>query len=344
MLSEKIIRWYHQNKRELPWRQTRNPYFIWLSEIILQQTRIDQGLPYYLAFVEKFPTVFILANSEESDVLRTWQGLGYYSRARNLHQTAKYVVNQYDGVFPSDYSGLLKLKGIGPYTAAAIASISYNEPRAVVDGNVYRVLSRLYEIQTPINSSLGIKQFSELAQSLVSVTNTGDYNQGLMEIGANICTPRNPNCQSCPVESSCKAKKNNSQHEFPVKLKKAKIKDRFFNYLVIKSDDNYFLNRRNDNDIWKGLFEFFLIETSKSISHLDSIKDKFPKWLNEKLEFGTPSKKNQILSHQKIHAQFWPISIPKKVAEMQDSFYSLEEIEKLPKHRLVEKYLLDNTI
>ena len=207
--TKAILKWYADNHRILPWRQTSDPYKIWLAEIILQQTRVTQGLPYYLNFIKKFPSVIKLANASEKEILLEWQGLGYYSRARNLHFSAKYIVNELNGKFPNTYLDLLKLKGVGDYTASAIASICFNEPTAVVDGNVYRVLSRFFGIETPINSSKGIKEFKKLAQRLLPPSNVGDYNQGLMEFGAKQCKPQSPDCLTCPLSDACVALQKN---------------------------------------------------------------------------------------------------------------------------------------
>ena len=236
--SNTLIYWYLQNKRALPWRKSKHPYFIWLSEIMLQQTRVVQGLAYYLKFTEEFPTVFDLAKAEESTVLKMWQGLGYYSRARNLHFSAKYIANELNGEFPSTYKEIIKLKGVGDYTASAIASICFNEPTAVVDGNVYRVLSRYFGIATPINSSAGIKEFKALAQSLLNTKQPGTYNQALMDFGAMHCKPQNPLCDTCPFANSCVALEKKLTKELPVKEKKIKITKRYFNFLVIKTDDH----------------------------------------------------------------------------------------------------------
>lgn len=343
MLSKKIIGWYQKNKRDLPWRRTSDPYKIWLSEIILQQTRVEQGLPYYNEFVKKFKTVDDLAHASEEEVLRIWQGLGYYSRARNLHFTAQYISKNLKGVFPKNYLELLKLKGIGAYTAAAISSISYGEKRAVVDGNVYRVLSRVYEIGTPINSSKGIKEFASLAQSLITSEKPADYNQGLMEIGARVCLPRNPLCQECPIITNCGAFKHKSYTEYPVKLKKQKSRDRHFNYLVINCKDEKYLTKRKDNDIWIGLFEFFLIETKAAAENIVALEKSFPSWLKDIKNIGNPVSSKQVLSHQNIYAKFWPIEVENIDQIASKDFYSGYNIEQLPKHRLIEKYLFDNS-
>ena len=232
-LSELILSWYRENKRDLPWRDTFDPYNIWLSEIILQQTRVVQGVPYYEKFLENFPTIKHLANATEIEVLKLWQGLGYYSRARNLHATSKAVVEKFGGKFPNNYSELLALKGIGDYTASAIASICFDEPRAVVDGNVYRVLSRYFGVETPINRSKGIKYFKELATSVMDADHIRDYNQGIMEFGALQCVPKSPDCSNCPLSGSCMALQKNLVDQLPVKLGKTKVRKRYFNYLVV---------------------------------------------------------------------------------------------------------------
>jgi len=268
--SKKILEWYAINKRELPWRSTREPYNIWLSEVILQQTRVAQGLPYYNKFVKAFPTVFDLAGASEEQVLKLWQGLGYYSRARNMHFTAKQVVNEYGGMFPDSYSGLLKLKGVGDYTASAIASICFDEKVPVVDGNVYRVLSRFFGVDLPINSTKGVKYFKELATEVMSDTNIRDYNQGIMEFGAIQCSPKKPLCLHCPINERCRALLQNRVLELPVKLKKGKIKNRYFNYLVfLDKDGKTMLEQRKGKGIWQNLYQFPLVESSVELSLSD---------------------------------------------------------------------------
>lgn len=262
-----LIQWYLQNKRDLPWRNSKNPYKVWLSEIILQQTRVAQGLPYFDSFLNTFPTIFDLANASEQEVLKLWQGLGYYSRARNLHATAKMIVNEYNGAFPNTFEGLKKLKGVGDYTAAAIGSFCFNIPVPVVDGNVYRVLSRYFGIETDIASSKAFKEFYELSKSLLDIQQPDIYNQALMEFGALYCVPQNPNCDACIFSESCVAKKQSTVKNLPVKSKKIKIKNRFFNYLVIKDNQHHFkINQRLHKDIWQHLYEFELIETAKEES------------------------------------------------------------------------------
>ena len=246
-----IHSWYSLFKRDLPWRMTRNPYFIWLSEIILQQTRIDQGLAYYGRFTDEFPSISDLASASEDYILKLWQGLGYYSRARNLHFTAKYINQYYNGLFPSDYDSIRSLKGIGDYTAAAIASISFNLEYPAVDGNVYRVLSRYFGISDPIDTSTGKKTFYNLAKELIKGTDPGMHNQAIMEFGALQCTPKNPDCQLCPLKESCYAFLSKKISELPVKQNKTKQRDRYFNYLVLAGKSNIWMRKRIGNDIWK---------------------------------------------------------------------------------------------
>lgn len=313
--SKKLILWYLQNKRDLPWRKTKNPYFVWLSEIILQQTRVAQGLAYYLKFIETFPTVFDLAKAEESTVLKLWQGLGYYSRARNLHYSAKHIVNEFNGEFPSTFNEIIKLKGIGDYTASAIASICFNESTAVVDGNVYRVLSRYFGIDTPINSSKGIKEFKALAQKLIDKKEVGTFNQAIMDFGAIQCKPKKPLCMFCPFADSCVALQKNKIDELPVKEKKIKIKKRFFNFLVIKtSNQKTILTERKGKGIWQGLYQFPLIESSSSINKEELITTKefstlFPNHVT--LSLFNPKEIVHKLSHQHLHTQFWIVDCEK---------------------------------
>jgi A/G-specific adenine glycosylase len=261
-----IHHWYSLFKRDLPWRRTHDPYFIWLSEIILQQTRIDQGLAYYLKITEEFPTISDLANATEDHVLKLWQGLGYYSRARNLHLTAKIITEQYHGKFPDKYKKILLLKGVGEYTAAAIASISFKQEYPAIDGNVFRVLSRYFGISDPIDTPAGKKIFKELAAKLIKGTDPGMHNQALMEFGSLQCTPKKPDCIKCPLNEQCYAFSTKKTADLPVKLKKIKQRDRYFNYFVLLDDDYIWLNKRIGKDIWKNLFEFPMIETSSATS------------------------------------------------------------------------------
>lgn len=314
IFSETLIRWYSENKRVLPWRQTKEAYYIWLSEIILQQTQVKQGLPYYKAFTKKFPSVFKLAYAKESEVLKLWQGLGYYSRARNLHTTAKYIANELNGEFPDNYKDLLKLKGVGDYTASAIASICFNEITAVVDGNVYRVLSRYFGIETPINSSKGAKEFKALAQKLIDKKNPADFNQAIMEFGAIQCKPKNPDCYVCPLNKGCIAYNKNRIAKLPVKVKSAKAKKKYFNFLVfISKDEKTILEKRVGKGIWQNLYQFPLVESEKEQKY-----NTFKKQLeSHNLLKGNPfelllyNKEATIhkLSHQHLHIKFWIINV-----------------------------------
>ncbi len=309
IFSKTLIQWYLQNDRDLPWRKTKNPYFIWLSEIILQQTRVAQGMPYYLTFVREFPTIFDLAEASETEVLKLWQGLGYYSRARNLHFAAKQVVNEFGGTFPDSYDTILQLKGVGDYTASAISSICFHEPHAVVDGNVYRVLARYFNINTPINSTKGIKEFKALAQELIDINQPGTFNQAIMEFGALHCRPQNPFCNDCPLSNSCLALKHNTIKERPVKEKKLKIKKRYFNYLVlIDGNGNTILRKRKGKGIWQGLFEFPLIESGGLIDAQTLKKEDGYQLLFSKRSDLTLYNEKEIvhkLSHQHLYTRFW---------------------------------------
>jgi len=329
--SNRLISWYLENKRDLPWRNTTNPYKIWLSEIILQQTRVAQGLPYYIAFVETFPTVFDLANASEEQVLKLWQGLGYYSRARNLHKTAQLVAFDLGGNFPTSYQELLKLKGIGTYTAAAIASFSSNEPVPVVDGNVFRVLARYFDVETDISSTIAKKEFTALAYEVLDKTNSLQFNQAIMEFGALQCMPKNPNCSVCVLNDSCVALQKNKINQLPVKLKKTKVTERFFNYLVFEDElGNSIIQQRTEKGIWHNLYEFPLIEsfiefTEKEIT--DEInKVKF--FSNEIMSINAYEEKSvlHILSHQRLKIRFWNIQLKGKL----ENAKSKQSIKKRP--------------
>ncbi len=335
-----LTHWYSGCKRSLPWREIQNPYYIWLSEIILQQTQVKQGLPYYEAFVNRFPTVFDLAKAKEEQILKLWQGLGYYSRARNLHHTAKYVVSELHGEFPKTYKDLLKLKGVGDYTASAIASICYNEPTAVVDGNVYRVLSRYYGIATPINSTQGIKTFKALAQSLLPKTNIGDYNQAIMEFGAVQCKPKNPNCDACPLQNSCVALEQNKTTELPIKINKTKVSKKHFNFLVFISEDNKtILNQRTSKGIWQNLYQFPLVETSKPLSQKQFKTNNDIKTLlnGTEYQFSLYNDKDIVhkLSHQHLHTRFWILNVD----ELPQEGLLISEINNLPVPILIGNFI-----
>ncbi|MCL6273993.1 A/G-specific adenine glycosylase [Muricauda sp. 2012CJ35-5] len=306
--SQIILEWYGVHKRDLPWRTTINPYNIWLSEIMLQQTRVAQGIPYYNKFLEAFPTVHDLARAPEEKVLKLWQGLGYYSRARNLHTTAKIIVDTYSGEFPTTYKEVLTLKGIGDYTASAIVSICFNQPEPVVDGNVYRVLARYFGVDMPINSTSGIKYFKSLAREVMDIENIRDYNQGIMEFGAIQCAPKSPDCDVCPLNHACVALKEDRVRELPVKLKKAKIKSRYFNYLVFIDEHGKTLwEQRKGKGIWQNMYQFPLMETDQSVD-VSKIRELAVK--NIGVDVGRVTLYNtdviiHKLSHQHLYTQFW---------------------------------------
>jgi A/G-specific adenine glycosylase len=314
IFSNSLIHWYLNNKRDLPWRNTQNPYNIWLSEIMLQQTRVAQGLPYYLDFISAFPTVYDLAKAPEEKVLKHWQGLGYYSRARNLHFTAQFVANELKGEFPNNYKELLKLKGIGEYTAAAIASFSFNEAVPVVDGNVFRVLSRYFNIETDISLATAKKEFSELALELMPKNDPATFNQAIMEFGALQCVPKNPNCENCIFNSSCLALQKKKVQALPVKLKKTKISNRFFNYIVFEDENlNTLIQKRDQKGIWQNLYEFPLIETEREMD-LDTVSELIANKYQSEYKITRISNlnlKGQLhkLSHQHLNINFWEVKV-----------------------------------
>lgn len=316
----RLIKWYLQNKRDLPWRKTANPYHIWLSEIMLQQTRVVQGMPYFFAFTQEFPTVFDLANASEEQVLKLWQGLGYYSRARNLHNTAKYVAYELNGVFPETYKELLNLKGVGEYTAAAIASFSYNEAVPVVDGNVFRVLSRYFDIESDIALPASKKEFAALAYELMPKNDPATFNQAIMEFGALQCVPKSPNCTICIFNESCLALQKKKVDILPVKSKKVKITNRFFNYFVLEDSlGNTAIQKRTAKGIWHNLYEFPLLETSEIVD-FDYISNAvqnqvFPVYTILSVEECAEAAVIHKLSHQHLHIQFWKIKIKENIKE-----------------------------
>ncbi|MBW8051468.1 MAG: A/G-specific adenine glycosylase [Cytophagales bacterium] len=400
--SSLLISWYRQEARDLPWRHTRNPYHIWLSEIILQQTRVDQGLPYYLKFIEQYPTIHDLANADISEVLRLWQGLGYYTRARNLHHTANNIVRNYGGKFPGNYKDLLELKGVGKYTAAAIASFAFGENVAVLDGNVLRVLARIFGIETDIATNKGMVEFNKLANELLPQKDSYLFNQAIMEFGALHCTPAAPKCETCPFSKDCIANLLNKQGALPVRINKVKKRSRYFHYFVVvaglsrlefvtdctatsgagkkvrpqlnvidiplgkpyrdTSDNRQILMReRTQNDIWKGLYDFFLIEEDHLVQ-LDDLKNNtLIKQLNSKQLHESKIYKH-ILTHQTIYAKFWIIQPGFQVVsgvspacpqvfgstqfdKLTKSFglnaYDIDKIKQLPKPVLINNFLQD---
>lgn len=315
--TKTLIVWYLQHKRDLPWRHTTNPYHIWLSEIMLQQTRVAQGMPYFFAFTETFPTVFDLADASEEKVLKLWQGLGYYSRARNLHKTAQIVASDFGGNFPDKYTYLLKLKGVGEYTAAAIASFSFNEAVPVVDGNVFRVLARYFDIETDIANASAKKEFVALAYELMPKDDPATFNQAIMEFGALQCVPKNPDCEICPLQSGCLALQLKKVNQLPVKSKKAKAKNRFFNYIVVSDDENKtIIQKRTAKGIWHNLYEFPLIETQDEVDFDFIVQKLQPDFLpNPVVSISELSPISAVhkLTHQHLYIKFWKVTVSGKL-------------------------------
>lgn len=334
-----LIEWYHEHKRDLPWRNTNDPYLIWISEIILQQTRVAQGYAYYQRFIERFPNLESLAASEENEVLKYWQGLGYYSRARNIHQAAISV----NGVFPVKYEDILKLKGIGTYTAAAICSFAYNQPHAVVDGNVYRVLSRFFGINEPIDSGKGKKIFASLAHDLLDKIQPALYNQAIMDFGALQCTPLSPDCTVCPFKNRCFAFNHNMVSSLPIKQNKTKTSERFFYYLLIRDNGNIYLNKRTENDIWKNLYELPLIESNTALAVDDFIrKQEFASIFKENsvVNVRLLNKTKHVLSHRIIYADFYELDAQDIKMDFLSKYTRLNmaDLELYPVSRLMHNF------
>lgn len=339
--SKKLLEWYNPNIRNLPWKKTKDAYKIWLSEIILQQTRVEQGTPYYLAFVKQYPTVKKLAQAPLDEVLKLWEGLGYYSRARNLHSAAQLVMSLHHGKFPASHAEILKLKGIGNYTAAAIASFAYDLPHAVVDGNVYRVLSRVFGIETPIDSTAGKQQFEALAEKLLDKKNPALYNQAVMDFGALVCKPQQPLCGQCPFSSECKAYASDKISLLPVKAKKLLKKERHFHYIVLHDANNLYIRQRTDRDIWKGLFEFPMEEDVSGQWSIDNSEilqgiGRTPSTFEHRPVY------KQTLSHQYINGYFYEIRL-KKLPNPEQSWLKIPKTSLLsyafPK--IIRSYLAD---
>ena len=334
--SRALLPWYRAHRRPLPWRGDPDPYRVWLSEVILQQTRVDQGLAYWQRFTERYPTVKDLATAPEGEVLKLWQGLGYYSRARNLLSAARQVVNDHGGQFPSTHAELLKLKGVGDYTAAAIASICFGRPDAVVDGNVFRVLARVFGIETPIDSTAGRKEFRALAGRLLDPAHPGDHNQAVMELGATVCTPKNYACLLCPLQARCIAFATGRIDALPVKAGVTRTRDRFFNYLHIATAKGLFLRQRTGKDIWQGLWELPLIESEKPLS-----AKAMPARLGKTWRVLSRSDEvKHVLSHQIIHAVFWEAAPPKGFKSPADWVpVAPADLERYAVPRLLERWL-----
>lgn len=343
LISEKLVTWYLQAHRNLPWRKTKDPYKIWISEVILQQTRVEQGLPYYHSFIKKYPNVKSLATAPLQKVLKQWQGLGYYSRARNLHQAAKQIVEENKGKFPTEFDDLLKLKGIGQYTAAAIASFAFDKPQAVVDGNVMRVLSRLFAVSLPVNSTAGINFFRKKADAVLDMTKPSLHNQAMMELGALICKPVNPLCVECVLNKDCKAFQTGKVSHFPVKEKKSPPEVISLHFLIITKSDELMIYQRNGKGIWKGLFEF------PSLEKKGKVKWKAAEARSKLLEIGISKfsiktnhdEINHLLSHRTIWASFSFVNASQvNLKKAESAGYKLirkKDLKKYPIHRLMEK-------
>lgn len=335
---QQIKEWYKIHGRQLPWRETKDPYKIWISEVILQQTRVSQGLEYYRRFIRAFPNVIALAKASETKLMQQWQGLGYYSRVRNLQHAAQTIVSEYNGDIPQTYKKIRTLKGIGPYTASAIASFAFDLPYAVVDGNVYRILSRFYAKELPIDSSIGQKYFATLAQDLLNKQDPATHNQAMMDLGALICKPANPLCEECPVNQTCAANSTGTQKNFPIKIKKTKRRKRYLNYFILKSSTHIIINKRNKKDIWQGLFQFPLIETpepttKQEIRRLLEASFKTPFELTVILE------KKHLLTHQELLVRFLKINLSSEIDfSNPEKIYSKEAFRNLQNNILLSEH------
>lgn len=343
-----IRRWYEKNKRALPWRQSDDPYMVWVSEVILQQTRVNQGINYYINFIKAFPDVISLAHASEDEVLKLWQGLGYYSRARNLHRAAKDVVEQMEGAIPHSYEGLLKLKGVGNYTASAIASICFGEARAVVDGNVSRVIARLFGVRQPINSTTGIKVIASLARELMDNEHPGNHNQAMMEFGALQCVPASPDCSICPLIDHCEAHRTGMVKQLPVKIPKRKPVEWWMYFYIIVCHGETIITKRGTENIWKSLYQFPLVESDSPLSDAEvfgeRLKQNFPgKYITTdritNLKISDPIRHQ--LTHRTIHARFihleissWPHPLPSGWIKI-----FIDQIDDFPVPRLINRYM-----
>lgn len=340
--QKEIVKWYNTHKRSLPWRNTTDAYVIWLSEIILQQTRVEQGLPYFNRFLANYPTVVDFANASETEILKHWQGLGYYSRGRNMLFTAKQVVAMHQGVFPLSYHDLIKLKGIGEYTAAAISSFANNEAKAVLDGNVFRVLARYFGIEEPINSTLGKKKFSTLAQDLIEDQQPSLYNQAIMEFGALHCKPKLPLCAVCPLKLDCFAYNNNKVDFLPIKLKKVKVRERYFNYFLALDNDLILTKQRVAGDVWQQMYDLPLIETEKllTISDLSFIKLVKNMFGNDVI-IKPLTVKRHLLTHQIIYVQFFALEnyIVNFNQHTEIKSVAIEEFKALPHPKVISDFI-----
>ncbi|MBX2846344.1 MAG: A/G-specific adenine glycosylase [Saprospiraceae bacterium] len=345
-IANHLIHWHEAHPRALVWKQYSDAYSIWLSEIIMQQTRVEQGSAYFEAFKNAFPTVFDLAKAPLDEVIRLWEGLGYYSRARNLHLTAQVLVKDYQGVFPKTPNEIQQLKGIGPYTAAAIASFAFNYPIAAIDGNAYRVLSRLFDIDTPIDSSSGRKQFQELGNSLLDPAKSGTFNQALMNFGALVCTPKKPKCNDCVLQQQCLSFSNQTTDSRPVKSKSLKKTPRYFNYFFLQQGKDTWIGERKSADIWQNLYEFPLIETSRPLD-LDSLVEQAQAKNFLPAEFTIKklhTDLKQILSHRIIYTKIVEIEVPKAFSLPHFQKTAIQAIGSQPFPRILKKFLTQQGI
>lgn len=343
--ADRLITWYFLNGRSLPWRETRDPYYIWISEIILQQTRVAQGLEYYLRFIQEFPTLKDLALAQENEVLVLWQGLGYYSRARNLHTAAKTILNQYNGVFPKDYNNIIQLKGIGEYTASAISAFAFEQPRLAIDGNAYRVFSRYFAIELPIDKPEGQKIIKELAYSVFDPKRPDHFNQAIMDLGSGICTPKQARCVECPLQNECLALISNKVSILPFKEGKTKQRNRYFTYFAYSFNSQTYLYRRPEGDVWHGLYEFPMIESIDQKSWIEVQQQSTDLFDGQHVHWSESYL--HILSHQKIHAKFLIIEgnspspfFPDHI-KTQYELIHVNDWSKFPISRLMERFCMD---
>lgn len=347
--TKNLSKWNeNQNIRQMPWKGEKDPYKIWLSEIILQQTRVQQGLNYYENFIKSFPDIKKLADAPEEQVFKLWEGLGYYTRCKNLIVTAKYIADHLDGVFPEEYENILSLKGIGPYTASAIASFAYNKPYAVLDGNVFRVISRYLGIEIPINTTEGKKVYAKFAEELLDKKNPAKYNQAIMDFGATICKPALPLCLQCPLQKKCVAFREDKVDKLPINEKVIKQRTRYLNYLIVKFDHQYYVRKRSEKDIWENLFEFILIETPVSLEPPKIQENETFLKLFKKTPFnvtGISPEYSQKLTHQKINARFFHITISSPLPSFENYFLATdEEIDELPFPKTISAYLREKKV
>lgn len=349
--SKLLLKWYSKNARSHPWKKIKNPYFIWLSEIILQQTRVEAGTPYYLKFIETYPTIQELAAATQDDVYRLWKGLGYYSRARNLHHTAQTIVDKHNGIFPQTYDDILALKGIGPYTAAAIASFAFDLPYPVMDGNVKRVIARYYGYKKDVMSAANKHDLQSLLDQSFNKKKAALFNQAIMDFGATVCKPKSPLCNDCPFSKTCHANQQNEVSLIPLRISKIKRRDRFFHYLVIKDEQNILLKKRQDKDIWQNLYDFPSIENDSnkqlSIKDLQSFVKEYTNIAVKKTNFSVKGPKSQLLSHQRIIARFYTICLPniQSIANQTElDLVQLKNSSSFAVPKIIDWYLKDNSI